>query len=183
MNITYAIGIFGSLLLLCGAAWPEKRSMNVPTNSIKNWLFLTGSLILLAFSILQYKNGGSIFFVILEILVNISSILMMINASDRIDTVIIGTSGLALTIWSLLLFEGYETIIFILGLCGISLGFALQMGSTKRDIALTLGSLLIAIYSYMEASWIFFWLNSFFTIFSAYYLYKGLTLNRIKNNK
>lgn len=129
---------------------------------------------MLLYSILGYQAGGPIFFVILEILVALSTLLMMLNTPDKIDVPLIGISSLGLIIWSLFLFEGYGTILFVLGLCGVGLGYALQMGSLQRNVALTLGSALIAVFSFMEASWIFFWLNGFFAVFSAYYTYKAL---------
>lgn len=119
------------------------------------------------------------FFIFLEILVVIASILMMLNTPDKVDTPIITICGLGLIIWSLYLFEGYNTVFFILGLSGIGLGYAFQMATLRRSIALTLGSILIALFSYIEASWIFFWLNTFFAIFSAYYVYKGLARKRV----
>lgn len=174
MDLIFLIGIIGSLILVTGAAWPESKDIKHPAKSIKNWLFLIGGIILFIYALLGYLQGGPIFFVILEILVVISCILMMLNTPDKVDLPIIGVSGISLTIWSLYLFEGFNTIFFILGLSGIGLGYAFQMGTLRRNIALTLGSLLIAIFSYVEASWIFFWLNTFFAIFSLYYLYQGL---------
>jgi len=131
---------------------------------------------MLVYAIFNYQNGGAIFFVFLQALVIVSSILMMLNTSDRVDVPVIAISGLILIIWSVYLFEGYNTVFFILGLCGIGLGYAFQMGSLRRSVALVLGSALIALFSYIEASWIFFWLNVFFAVFSGYYLIKGLTL-------
>lgn len=129
---------------------------------------------MLLYAILGYMQGGPVFFVFLEVLVVIASILMMLNTPDEIDTPIIAISGLALIVWSLFLFEGYNTVFFILGLSGIGLGYAFEMATLRRSIALTLGSILIALFSYIEASWVFFWLNVFFAIFSAYYVYIGL---------
>jgi len=103
---------------------------------------------------------------------------MMLNTSDKIDAFIFTISSLGLIIWSLYLFEGYSTIIFILGFCGIGMGYAFQMGTLRRSLALTLGSILIALFSYIDANWTFFWLNTFFVIFSAYYFYKGLIRQR-----
>lgn len=180
MDYIFFTGIIGSIILVLGAAWPESKDVKHPTRSIKNWLFAIGGLILLFYAIFGYQNGGPIFFVMLEILVAVSSVLMMLNTPDKIDIPILLVSSLGLIVWSLYLFEGYNTILFILGLCGVGLGYALQMGSLQRSVALTLGSALIAVFSYLEASWIFFWLNVFFSIFSAYYLYKGLTRHRGK---
>ncbi|MBI4995244.1 hypothetical protein HZC21_06460 [Candidatus Peregrinibacteria bacterium] len=169
----------GSLILIAGAAWPEAKDIKHPAKSLKNWLFAIGGLIMFLYAFLGYQQGGPIFFVILQIMVGISSILMMLNTSDKVDTPILIISSLGLIIWSLYLFEGYNTILFILGLCGIGLGYAFQMGTLRRSIALTLGSVLIALFSYMEASWIFFWLNVFFAIFSAYYVCKGIARQRV----
>lgn len=178
MDYIFLTGLVGSLVLVTGAAWPVKRKIKHPAISTKNWLFAIGGLIMLLYAFLNYQQGGPVFFVFLEILVIIASILMMLNTSDRIDTPIITISGLGLIIWSLYLFESYNTVFFILGLSGIGLGYAFQMATLRRSIALTLGSSLIALFSYIEASWIFFWLNVFFAIFSAYYVYKGLARQR-----
>ena len=97
---------------------------------------------------------------------------MMLNTDDKIDTWIISISGIALVAWSLFLFEGYSTIFFIVGLVGIGLGYALDAGTLKRNLALTAGSILIAIFSYLGESWIFFWLNVFFAIFSLYHVWE-----------
>ncbi len=182
MDYIFTTGLIGSLILVIGAAWPESKDIKHPTKSVKNWLLAVGGFMMLLYAYFGYQQGAPIFFLILQILVAITSILMMLNTPDKIDTPIIGVSGLGLIIWSLYLFEGYSTIIFILGLCGVGLGYAFQMGTLRRSIALTLGSVLIAIFSYIEASWIFFWLNTFFAIFSAYYVYKDLARKQLPTN-
>lgn len=171
MNFLFYTGVIGSVALVVGAAWPEKKVKH-SVQSVKNWLFMAGGIIMFLYAILGYQQGGPLFFVLLEILVLIANILMMVNIDDRIDTAVIGVSGLGLLIWSLFLFEGYNTVLFILGLLGVGLGYAFQMGTLRRGVALTLGSALIAWFSYLEASWIFFWLNVFFALFSGYYLWK-----------
>ncbi len=178
MNITFLTGLIGSLILVTGAALPESKRKIHPIKSIKNWFFALGGLIMLIYAILGYLDGGAIFFVILEILVVLASILMMLDAPDKVDVPVISISGLGLIIWSFYLFEDYKTIIFILGLCGVGLGYTFDSNTTKRNTALTLGSLLIAVFSLIEASWIFFWLNLFFAIFSGYYLLIGLKKNK-----
>lgn len=174
MDYIFFTGLIGSLVLVTGAAWPESKNVKHPVKSLKNWLFAGGGFIMLLYAIFGYMQGGPIFFLILEILVAISSVLMMLNTPDKIDTPILVVSSLGLIIWSLFLFEGYSTILFILGLCGIGLGYAFQMGTLRRNVALTLGSALIALFSYLSASWIFFWLNVFFAIFSSYYLWLSI---------
>ncbi len=173
MDIPFLTGLFGSLILILGAAWPTPKKQMHPAKSTKNWLFAIGGLIMLIYAILGFQAGGAIFFVILEILVLFASILMMLNVPDKYDLPLISVVGLALIVWSLFLFEDYNTVFFVLGLIGIGLGYASKMGSLHRDIALTSGSALIAYFSYQEASWIFFWLNLFFAIFSFYYLVKN----------
>lgn len=174
MDYIFLTGLLGSLVLVTGAAWPEIKEVNHPAKSTKNWLFAIGGAMMLLYAIFNYQQGGPIFFMMLEILVVIASVLIMLNTPDKVDTPIIAISGLGLIVWSLSLFEGYNTLFFILGLSGVGLGYAFQMGTLRRSVALTLGSVLIALFSYIEASWIFFWLNLFFAIFSAYYVYKGM---------
>lgn len=175
-------GVIGSIITVLGAAWPEKLKIKA-WQSVKNWLFAVGGLILLLYAVLGYMQGSPVFFVFLEALVVIASILMMIDIDDRIDMAVISISGLGLITWSLLLFEGLNTIFFVIGLAGIGLGYAFQMGTLRRTVALLLGSLLIAIFSYLESSWVFFWLNVFFAGFSAYYLYLGIISHRKKSLK
>lgn len=178
MTLAFITGIIGSLILVAGAAWPESKDISHPMKSTKDWLFAIGGFVLLLYSILLYLDGGSIFFVILEILVVISSVLMMLNTPDKIDAAIISISGSGLIIWALYLFEGYSTLVFILGLSAIGLGYAFQTATLRRVLALTLGAVLIAIFSYIEASWVFFWLNVFFALFSTYYIYKFIFRNK-----
>lgn len=173
MSITFLIGIIGSLILVTGAAWPESKNKQ-PIKSIKDWLFTAGSLCMLGYATLGYLSGGSVFFVFLQIFIAFTTVLMMIDIDDKIDATIIAISGLGFIGWSFYLFEGYNTIFFIIGLTGIGLGYVFKMGTLRRPVALTLGSALIAIFSYLTASWIFFWLNVFFAIFSGYYVVKGL---------
>lgn len=172
MNPIFLTGLIGSIILVIGAAWPEPTLPKHPTQSTKNWLFAVGGVVMLAYSILGYMQGSPIFFVLLEILIVISNILMMLKVDDRIDVLIIGLGGLGFSIWSLYLFQGYATILFVIGLSLIGFGYSFDMKTLRRAVALTLGSLIIAAFSYLEASWIFFWLNTFFAIFSGYHMIK-----------
>ena len=167
-TLVFYTGLIGSLILVAGAAWPDKEKR--PLKSKKNWLLAIGAIVLLVYSYFNYLNDGPIFFVFLEGLAVIASIMMMLDFEDKIDNVVIGLITTAFIIWSLYLFEDYNTIFFILGLSGISLGYTAQIGSQKRNISLFSGSVLIAIFSYIGASWIFFWLNVFFALFSLYYI-------------
>lgn len=171
MDTNFLIGLFGAVVLVIGAAWPAKKVKH-PTRSVKNWLFAVGGLLMLTYSSLNYLAGGSVFFVFLQALVNVSSVLMMLNTSDKVDVPVLSTAGVILIAWSLYLFEGYNTVFFVVGLIGISLGYAFDNGTARRNFALLIGSALIATFSYIEKDMIFFWLNVFFAIFSAYYAYK-----------
>jgi hypothetical protein len=169
----FALGLIGSLILVTGAAWPDRAGVS-PLRSVKDWLFAVGGCSMFAYSYLQWLAGGPIFFVILEALVVIATILMMLGTPDRFDEIILTLATLGMIVWSLYLFEGYTTVCFIIGLSGIGMGYALDSGTIRRGLALTLGSALIALFSYLEASWIFFWLNVFFALFSAWNLLKTL---------
>lgn len=177
MNYNFYIGVIGSIILVTGAAWPIIKVKH-PVYSTKNWLFAIGGIFMLIFSIFGYLEGGSLFFIFLQMLVAIASIMMMIDAPDKIDIPVISISGIGLIIWSLYLFEGYNTVFFVLGLTGIGLGYTLQMGTVRRNLALTLGSILIAVFSFIEMNWIFFWLNTFFACFSGYYVLKLSTIKK-----
>ncbi len=170
------ISITGIIWALTLVAWsalpPEPENANHPMKSIKNWCFAMWWVIMLFYSSFNFLEWGPIFFIFLQCLVIVASILMMLNTPDEIDTPIIVICWLALITWSLYLFEWYNTIFFILGLIWIGLWYVFDMATIRRGVALTLGSILIALFSYIEASWIFFWLNIFFAIFSGYHLIK-----------
>lgn len=173
MNYIFLTGLTGALTLVLGAAWPEE--MGKPAYSTKNWFFAFGALLMLGYALLNYFFAtGAVFFILLELMVIVASVLMMLDTSDRIDTIVLTISGVAFILWSLALYEGVNTIFFIVGLTGIGLGYAFDMGTVRRFLALTLGSVLIAIFSYLVKDMIFFGLNLFFAIFSAYYLAKIL---------
>jgi predicted membrane protein len=105
---------------------------------------------------------------------------MMLNTNDKLDTIVLAISWLWLVIRSLYLFEWYTTIIFIAWLIGIGLWYAFKMWSMRREAALMLWGILIAIFSYLQPDRIFFWLNIFFALFSGYYLIKNLKKNTPK---
>jgi hypothetical protein len=178
MTPTFLTGLLGSIILVAGAAYPDRPATH-PTHSVKNWLFAVGGFLMLVYSWLGWREGGLIFFLILELFINLSSILMMANTPDRFDAPVLSLGALIFIGWSLSLFEGYQTIIFILGLAGIAIGYAMQIGSLRREILLASGSALVALFSYLSASWIFFWLNLFFALFSGYWMWK-LTAKRPK---
>lgn len=168
----FYFGLAGAIILVLGAAAPDKK-VSHPAKSWKNWLLALGGVLMLIFSVLNYLfKDGSEFFIFLQCLVNVASLLMMFNVRDKIDVPVISVSAVGLIVWSLFLSQGLNTIFFILGLAGIGLGYAMEGATFRRNMALLVGSVLIALFSYLEKSWIFFWLNVFFAIFSAYYTLK-----------
>lgn len=168
MSLAFVVGLLGALILVVWAAYPVEKTKK-PYKSVKNWLFGIGGTIMLLYSILWYLSGWSIFFIFLQSLIVVASTLMMLNTNDRIDAGILSASGIILITLSLYMFQWYSTIIFILGLAGLGLGYAFQMNALRRDLALMIGSILVAVFSYVWASRIFFWINVFFAIFSLYY--------------
>ncbi len=166
MTPTFLLGLVGSLILVTGSALPDHRAKH-PYQSTKNWCFAIGAAFMAAYSTLNYLAGGPIFFIFLQALVILSSVFMMLDIDDRIDSTVTIVAALGLIIWSFSLSQGSETLIFILGLVGIALGYELKGGTVKREIALIAGSILIAAFSYLSATWIFFWLNVFFALFSV----------------
>lgn len=174
MDYSFWLGIIGSLILVSGAAWPIPRKLKNARASTKDRLLLIWSLIMFLFALIWYYNWSSIFFVILEILVIISCVLMMSNTNDRVDATVLSVSWIALVIRSLYLFQWYTTIIFIIWLVVLGLWYAFDTWSLRRDIALTVWSIFVALFSLLEPNRIFFWLNLFFAIFSWYYLVKNI---------
>jgi len=169
--MTFWIGLLGSLVLISGAAYPV-RDFQHPVESVKNCLFASGGLLMLSYSVLNYLEGGPIFFVFLQGLVNVASVLMLSNSHERISTPVIIGLGMVLMVWSLLLFEGLSTVFFIIGLTGVATGYVLKSGTFRRNLALMLGSLLIALFSLLVADWMFFWLNVFFSVFSGWHAWR-----------
>ena len=128
---------------------------------------------MLIFSCLDfYFNQAPFFFILLQLLVSVASVLMMAKVGDKWSTIILSVSGLGLVTWSLLISEHLSNLFFIAGLIGIGIGYALEGGTIRRNMALCIGSILVTIFSYLGQSWIFFWLNAFFALFSAWYVYK-----------
>lgn len=172
MDMIFLTGLWGGLVTVLGAACPEEKVAH-PTASTKNWLLALGALILLSYAVLNYFFAeGSFFFVLLEGLVIVASVLMMTNIGDKINTIVLTLAGLGFLVWSFFLYEGLNTAYFIVGLTGVALGYALKAGTVRRFAALTLGSALIAVFSYLGGDMVFFGLNAFFALFSAYYLVK-----------
>ena len=110
MSPNFLLGIAGSLILVIGSALHD-RAVRHPIYSLKDWCFAIGALIMFGYSIVNYWSGAPIFFVLLEALVIVASVLMMLNIHEKISTPIIVLISLGLIFWSLTLFDGYGTII------------------------------------------------------------------------
>lgn len=183
LDLSFITGIIGSVLIVVGAAWGVEKVKH-PIYSKKNWLFAIGGIVMLIYAVLNYYyHQAPFFYIIFELFIALTSVLMMADTDDRLDTVIVSIATALFIIWSLYLFEGYSTIIFIIGLSLTGLGYTLQMQSIRRNLALTIGSTTIAIFSFVVASWLFFFLNVFFAIFSSYYLLLSLKSKQSKKHK
>lgn len=178
-NLIFSLGVLGGIVLVLGAIWPAKK-VKIPRNSVKNWLFAVGAVLLFAYAVLNYLYGtGTLFFAILEILAIVSSGLMLGGIPAKISTKIISALGIGLVGWSIFIARDYFAVIFILGLTTVSWGYVLPTGTAKRNLILAIGSLFIAFFSYLGNAWVFFWLNIFFAGFSFYHVWK--LENKTKN--
>lgn len=170
MDLHLAIGLLGSLLLIIGAALPD-RPVIVGWKSGKNWFFAVGSAGMFFYALLGYLAGGPIFFVILQIYIACSTVFMMMGTPDWFDTPALALVGLGLVAWSLALFEGIQTALFVCGLVLLGVGYAMQTGTANRELALAVGSAVIALFSTLSRDWIFAILNIFFMLFSALHVH------------
>jgi hypothetical protein len=158
MDLRLIVGLIGSVILVTGVATTvEKR---------KELLFACGNACMFTYALLGYLDGGSIFFVIIQSFIALSTICMLLQVSDRYDTPILAVGGLGLVAWSLSLFEGYSTAIFVVGLALLGVGFAMNPGSLKREVALMIGSVVIAVFSLLMRDWVFVGLNVLFAVLS-----------------
>ena len=162
------VGTIGLLILAIGAAWPVERTTE-PMLSRKNIFFAIGNIFMFGYSLMNYFEGGSIFFILLQTLIIVSTILMFLKTDDKLDAAILACIGAALTTYALFLFQDFTTVIFVLGLVILGIGFAFDMLSMWRQVALTAGSVLIAIFSLIEGNQIFLWLNVVFAAFSGFH--------------
>ena len=158
MDPRFAIGLLGSILLIIGVATRSPRS--------KDALFAAGNACMFLYALLGYLGGGPVFFLILQIFIAISTVSMLFKIPDRYDTLLLAISGLGLALWSLSLFDGYSTALFVAGLALLGIGFAMDTGTKKREIALALGSVVIAAFSFLMRDWIFMGLNALFAVLS-----------------
>lgn len=154
MDLRLIIGLAGSALLVAGVA-----DRNV---AHKNTLFAIGSACMFVYALLGYLAGGPIFFVILQTYIALSTLCMIFNVPDNYDTPILAMGGVLLIGWSLTRFQGLSTGIFVVGLVLIGIGFALDPGTTRRDVFLMTGSAVIAVFSVLMRDWIFVGLNAIF---------------------
>ncbi|MCD6461729.1 MAG: hypothetical protein J7L61_03195 [Thermoplasmata archaeon] len=174
MDAALLLGVLGAAVLVAGAGWPEPAERVHPTGSVKNWLLSAGAVVMLAYAVLKYLGGGPVFFVFLQTLVVAASILMMADVPERVNVLVIPACGILLVLWSLLLFEDYTTVLFILGLSAVGLGYVFEMATLRRSLSLTAGGVLIAVFSYLGGNWIFFWMNASFAALSGSYTLKML---------
>ncbi len=172
MNITDLIGIIGSVILLIWAVYPEETRVTSPIKSKKNWLFAIWCFSMFIYALLGYLSWSTFIFLLLEVLIMIAITFMMLDIDDRVDTLIIWGLWILLGLWALSLFPNFMIFYFILGMIGLSLGYAYKMFTLRRYIFLTLGAFFLALFSYLGASWIYFRLNALFMVACLYYVIK-----------
>ncbi len=173
-NFIFIIGLLGAIMLVLGSAWPEGDA-DKPAKSVKSWLFVIGASIMTMYSVLGYFfKDGVIFFILFQLFTTSASILGITRISSRVSTIITLISGAVFLVWSLMLFESIVTVIFIFGLIGIAIGYVQPFHTVRKSFFLAIGGALIAVFSFIESSWIFFGLNVFFAIFSGYYMVKAI---------
>ena len=165
------IGIIGSLILVIGAAWPVAQGGH-PAASRKNQFFALGNALMFVYALLRYFEGGSLLFILLQILIAISTVLMLLDTPDTRDTFIISFAAAALVTYSFFVSHGVEVMLFVTGLSMLGIGFAMDMATVRRQMALALGSVLIAVFSYLQRDAIFLWLNIFFAVFSLWHAWQ-----------
>ena len=158
MDFRFVIGLTGSVILVAGVTIPVLRW--------KNLLFAIGNACMFAYALIGYLTGGSIFFLILQIYIALSTVCMLLKVPDAYDTPILAIAGTGLVAWSLSLFEGYSTVIFVVGLVMLGIGFAMNGGTRRRETFLMFGSIVIVGFSYLMKDWIFVGLNTAFAFFS-----------------
>ncbi len=167
----FYIGLTGVVVLVLGYAWPAKKIKN-PRKSLKNWLFVFGAFVMLIYSYLNYLLGGTIFYIFLQLLANLASLFLMLRINKKLSIIFILFSSVAFIAASLFYFEDLNTVLFIVGLSLIAVGYILDSGTVKRNTMLCLGSIFIAVFSYTEGNMIFFWLNVLCSSFSIYHIGK-----------
>ena len=155
MDYRLLIGILGSAILVAGIANTDQRAKNI--------LFAIGNAYMFLYALVGYLTGGPIFFLILQIFIALSTLCMLLKVPDTYDTPILAVGGLALVGWSLSLFQDYTTAIFVVGLALLGIGFAMESGTLKREMALMIGSIVIAVFSYLMRDWVFVGLNVLFS--------------------
>lgn len=110
MNYILLTGMWGGLVAVVGAAYPEEKVKN-PLHSTKNWLLGIGAFLLLIYASLNYAfASGSFFFILLEALVVVASVMMMVDVRalscgrcfcTKVIRPFISSSALRLSLWAM----------------------------------------------------------------------------------
>ncbi len=179
-DLIFFIGLSGGIVLVLGSAWPDSACRN-PIKSLRNWLLAVGCFFMFTYSFLNYFGGGEIFFVFLQGLVLFATVLMFLNVPDKWSSVLVGGVGGGFVFWAMSLFEGYVTLLIVFGIIGVGVGYVLKPRTVRRNLALFVGSVFVAVFSWLVVDWIFFWLNVFFALFSGYYAVK-FSLAKLSRN-
>jgi hypothetical protein len=170
-NLAFILGVIGGIILVLGAAWPDSNKKH-PARVFKNWLLALGGGFTFAYALLNYLDGGIVFFVLLQVLVVVATFMMLLDANHRVSAFLISLVGAGMVAWAFYLFEDYTTLLIVLGIVGIGVGYVLPGETSARNTSLAVGSIFIALFSWIVVDWVFFWLNVFFALFAGFYAVK-----------
>ncbi len=176
-EVTFIIGLLGSAILVFGSALQDRKTAH-PVLSRKNQLFAVGNACMFVYAVMGYFAGGALLFILLQILIAVSTVLMLLDTDDRFDAPFIACAAAALIVYALVISSGMQTLVFVVGLAVLGIGFALNTATVRRNEALCVGSLCIAWFSYLVQDQIFLWLNVFFAAFSLLNAWKLKTAAR-----
>lgn len=150
MSLSFIIGVVGAVCTVIGAGWPDKVPKK-PRFSVKNRLFFVGNTLVFCYSVLLAREGGTVFFLYLESVVMLGTILMMTTIPKIYNVIATSVLGLFFVFRVLLGTQDRQTLIFVVGLTGLTIGFVSPAATLQREGALTLGSIGVAIYSYVTS--------------------------------
>lgn len=173
------VGIVASTFLVIGALLPDAPNVH-PARSLKNQCFAIGNIGMIAYAWMRFLEGGSVFFLFLEAMMMLSTILMLTNAHERLSQMLILPTGMLFSLAALLIDIELATLLFVIGLTVVSIGFISRGGTLRRSIFLTLGSGLVAVFSAIQHDVVFLWMNAFFALFSLYHVGKIVLISRQK---
>lgn len=127
---------------------------------------------MIIYAVFRYMAGGSVFFLLLEAMMLLATVLMLVQAKESISRTLILIMGFLLSATAFFIKIDPETLIFVAGLTIVSVGFTSGANTIRRNALLALGSGLVALFSAIQHDPVFLWMNVFFALFSLYHVVK-----------